>query len=182
MIADVGIVGVPNAGKSTLLNTLTRSTVLSEDKLFATLETTTRRLRFPKDREIVLSDTVGFIHDLPQDLVPAFKSTLEESQEADLLLHIIDISTEGYEERIRAVNKILADVGLENKPQLLVFNKADAIEADVARGLAHQFDALAVSALQPDTLKPLLEVIDERLFFERKSRAFEKLSRPKKDD
>ncbi len=169
----VSIVGYTNAGKSTLLNSLTNSNVLSEDKLFATLGTTTRRLRFPYDQEIVLTDTVGFIHDLPRDLVAAFKATLEELDEADLLLHVIDISTDGFQERMRAVNKILDELDLATKPQILVFNKIDRVEEEVWRSLAHQHNALAISALDKETTRELLEHLHRRLFFQRKGAALD---------
>ena len=161
----VSIVGYTNAGKSTLLNRLTNADVLSEDKLFATLDPTTRRLRFPEDREVVLTDTVGFIHDLPKDLVAAFKATLEELEEADLLLHLIDASEDGYEDRIKAVNKILDGLGLGAKEQIRVFNKIDRMDPAEATALAREFDAHPISALDAATTKPLLHEIDRRLFF-----------------
>lgn len=161
----VSVVGYTNAGKSTLLNSLTNADVLSEDKLFATLETTTRRLRFPEEREVVITDTVGFIHDLPRDLVAAFKATLEELEEADLLLHLVDVSEEGFEDRIKAVKGILEELELGEKPQMLVFNKMDRLPAGEAEALAHEYGALAISALEPGTTEELLRRIDRRLFF-----------------
>ncbi len=166
----LSIVGYTNAGKSTLLNSLTRSDVLSEDKLFATLAPASRRLRFPEDREVVLTDTVGFIHDLPRDLVNAFKATLEELDDADLLLHVVDVSTTGFEERMRAVNKILDDLELSAKPQILVFNKCDLIDEEEAAALAAQHGAVAISALRRDSAHSLIEAIDRRLFFEAAAR------------
>jgi GTP-binding protein HflX len=162
----VAIVGYTNAGKSTLLNTLTQAEVLAEDKLFATLETTTRRLRFPAEREVVITDTVGFIHDLPKDLVAAFKATLEELAEADLLLHLVDASADGYLDRIKAVNRILAELDLEPKPQLLVFNKIDRMDPDLAAERAHEHNAMPISALDPQSTRALLERLDQRLFFD----------------
>ncbi len=176
----ISIVGYTNAGKSTLLNNLTNADVLSEDKLFATLETTTRRLRFPKEREVVITDTVGFIHDLPKDLVAAFKATLEELEEADLLLHLVDMSTEGFDERIKAVNRILTELGLEEKPQLLVFNKMDLLPEDEASEIAHEHSACMISALDQETTRELLEVMDQRLFFDTRSSANPKITRPVK--
>jgi GTP-binding protein HflX len=164
-IPVVSIVGYTNAGKSTLLNTLTQAEVLAEDKLFATLETTSRRLRFPREREIVLTDTVGFIHDLPKDLVAAFKATLEELEEADLLLHVVDASTEGFEERISAVNRILGELELNDKPTLLVFNKMDRLDALVADERAHDHGAIPISALEPRSTTELLDKIERHLFF-----------------
>ena len=119
----VAIVGYTNAGKSTLLNTLTGSEVLAEDKLFATLDPTTRRLRFPREREIILADTVGFIRDLPRDLARAFRATLEELDQADLLLHVVDAGNPAREQQIAAVETILGDLGLGETPRLLVLEQ-----------------------------------------------------------
>ena len=120
------LVGYTNAGKSTLLNNLTRSEVLAENKLFATLDPTTRRLRFPAEREIILADTVGFIRKLPHQLVESFKSTLDEVREADLLLHVVDISHPSFEEQIAVVKQTLQEIGAGDKPVFLIFNKIDA--------------------------------------------------------
>ncbi len=163
-VPTVGIVGYTNAGKSTLLNQLTSSEVLSEDKLFATLNPTSRRLRFPDEREIIFTDTVGFIHDLPADLVAAFKATLEELEEADVLLHVIDISDPDFERRIEAVQRILGDLELEEKPQVLVFNKMDLIELHEATALARQFDAIPISALEKESTRPLVDEMERSLF------------------
>ena len=121
------IVGYTNAGKSTLLNAVTGAEVLAEDKLFATLDPTTRRLRLPSNQNVLLSDTVGFIRKLPHGLVEAFKATLEEVVEADLLLHVVDISHPHAEEQIRAVNAVLEEIGAAQKPVLMVFNKIDRL-------------------------------------------------------
>src|SRR5262249_30828517 len=121
----VAIVGYTNAGKSTLLNTLTNSDVLAEDKLFATLDPTTRRLRFPYEREIIIADTVGFIRDLPRDLAQAFRATLEELDEADLLLHIVDAADPDRDRQTAAVDGILADLGLAETPRPMAMNKTD---------------------------------------------------------
>jgi GTP-binding protein HflX len=121
------IVGYTNAGKSTLLNHLTGAAVLAEDKLFATLDPTTRRLRLPTNQNVLLTDTVGFIRKLPHDLVEAFKATLEEVVQADLLLHVVDASHPQAEEHIEAVNAVLREIGAEGKPTLMVFNKADLV-------------------------------------------------------
>jgi GTP-binding protein HflX len=122
------IVGYTNAGKSTLLNTLTGASTLAENKLFATLDPTTRRLRLPTNQNVLLTDTVGFIKKLPHKLVEAFKATLEEVVEADLLLHVVDVSHPQAEEQILAVNNVLAEIGAENKPTIMVFNKIDNLE------------------------------------------------------
>jgi GTP-binding protein HflX len=158
------IVGYTNAGKSTLLNTLTGSTVLAEDKLFATLDPTTRRLRLPTNQNVLLSDTVGFIRKLPHGLVEAFKATLEEVVEADLLLHVVDVSHPHAEEQIRAVNAVLAEIGAAERPTLMVFNKVDllpsrdilqrwtglfarsvAVSARTGEGFTELFDELSTS-------------------------------------
>jgi len=115
--------GVYKCGKSTLLNSLTRSKVFTEDLLFATLDTSTRRLRFPREREVIITDTVGFIRSLPKSLMGAFKATLEELQDADLLIHIVDLSNTRFEDQIRQVEEILEELELSEKPRLLVFNK-----------------------------------------------------------
>ncbi|MGD0277332.1 MAG: GTPase HflX, partial [Syntrophales bacterium] len=120
----ISIVGYTNAGKSTLLNTLTKGNVFTENLLFATLDPKSSRLRFPKDREAVITDTVGFIRDLPPDLLTAFRSTLDELNEADILLHVIDISSPHFERQMEAVEKILRDLDMDRKPILRVFNKA----------------------------------------------------------
>ncbi len=166
----VSIVGYTNAGKSTLLNVLTDSTVRSEDQLFATLEPTTRRLRFPDDREVIFTDTVGFIHDLPPDLVAAFKATLEELDEADILIHLVDIADPLYLDKIEAVNRILGEIGLGDKEQILVFNKMDLIDEEQARSEARNYEGIAVSAYQPQTLEPLVERLENRLFRQRRQR------------
>ena len=123
------LVGYTNAGKSTLFNAITGAVTLSENKLFATLDPTTRRLRLPTNQNVLLSDTVGFIRKLPHDLVDAFKATLEEVVEADLLLHVVDISSPHAEEQIEAVNQVLGELGVADKPMLMVFNKIDQVTA-----------------------------------------------------
>ncbi len=142
------IVGYTNAGKSTLLNTLTGAEVLAEDMLFATLDPTTRRLRLPSNQNVLLSDTVGFIRKLPHGLVEAFKATLEEVVEADLLIHVVDTSHPGAAQQIEAVNSVLTEIGAIEKPTLMVFNKVDKEgTAELASIFCQQFPkAVAVSA------------------------------------
>ena len=124
------IVGYTNAGKSTLLNALTGSNVLAEDILFATLDPTTRRLRLPTNQNVLLTDTVGFIRKLPHGLVEAFKATLEEVVQADLLLHVVDVSHPQVEDQIQAVNAVLAEIGAGGKPTIMIFNKLDRLNPD----------------------------------------------------
>jgi GTP-binding protein HflX len=161
----ISIVGYTNAGKSTLLNALTRSEVLVEDKLFATLDPTSRRLRFPRDREVIVTDTVGFIRDLPKDLKNAFRATLEELSDADLLLHVVDVSDPAAEEQIAAVEKILGELDLLGTPRLLVFNKADRVQGG-AEAFALRERAVAISALSRKGLDRLLDRADEILWAE----------------
>ncbi|MBE0575712.1 MAG: GTPase HflX [Desulfuromonadales bacterium] len=162
----VSIVGYTNAGKSTLLNALTQSKVFTEDLLFATLDTSTRRLRFPREREVIITDTVGFIRELPKSLLGAFKATLEELVDAHLLLHIVDISNPRFEEQIRAVDRILQDLDLHEIDRILVFNKIDLIPAEEVAPLCRRFDAIAVSAFQRATFTDLLREMEERCWGE----------------
>ncbi len=162
----VALVGYTNAGKSTLFNALTQSDVLAEDKLFATLHTTSRRMRFPQDRELVISDTVGFIRDLPEDLVSAFKATLEELHDADLLLHVVDAGDPRMQEQIASVDKILEDLELSEKPRLRVFNKVDLLESGVAENLCELHDAYGVVALDRPSTRPLMDALEARLWQE----------------
>jgi GTP-binding protein HflX len=153
----LSIVGYTNAGKSTLLNALTDSAVLAEDKLFATLDPTSRRLRFPRDREVIITDTVGFIRDLPPDLVNAFRATLEELSDADLLLHVVDASDPRHETQMQAVEEILGSLDLAGKRRMVVFNKADRLAPTVAAALAAgRRDAVAISAATREGLPELL--------------------------
>lgn len=158
----ISLVGYTNAGKSTLLNTLTRSTIKAEDLLFATLDPTSRRLRFPRDMEVIITDTVGFIRHLPEELLKAFESTLEELHEADLLVHVIDISNPGYREQMEIVENLLRDLGLDAIPCLRVFNKVDKVD-DIALQRLQEMDGVAVSALDEETLAPFLEQAGDML-------------------
>jgi GTP-binding protein HflX len=154
----ISIVGYTNAGKSTLLNTLTQSSVFTEDRLFATLDPKSSRLRFPRDTEAIITDTVGFIRDLPRDLFAAFRATLDELHEADVLLHVIDISNPNFESHIGAVEKILEELAIIGKPTIRVFNKEDRFShKTILQNLCHRFDAIAISALNAETLLPLAE-------------------------
>jgi len=163
-IPIVSIIGYTNAGKSTLLNTLTKSATIVEDKMFATLDTASRRLRFPKEREIIITDTVGFIRDLPKDLMAAFKATLEELEDADLLLHLVDLSNPRFEQQIASVENILSDLKIKDKPRLMIFNKLDKISAVEAENIISRYGAIGVSAIKPDTLQPLLNAIEQRIW------------------
>ncbi len=160
----VAIVGYTNAGKSTLLNALTGAAVLAEDKLFATLDTRSRRLRFPEEREVVLTDTVGFIRDLPEDLFSAFRATFEEAADADLLLHVVDASDPSRGEHIRTTETLLTELDLAALPRLLVYNKADLLApGEGERLLAGRADAVLVSALHRETARALLDKIAAHL-------------------
>ncbi|KAF0185200.1 MAG: GTP-binding protein HflX [Nitrospirae bacterium] len=163
-IPIVSIVGYTNAGKSTLLNAMTKSETFVENKMFATLDTASRRLRFPREREIIITDTVGFIRDLPKDLLAAFKATLEELEDADLLLHMVDIANPRFEQHIASVETILQDLELLNKPRIVVFNKADRVDAHEACHIAARHNAIALSAIIPETLGPLLGAIESTLW------------------
>ena len=162
----ISIIGYTNAGKSTLLNNLTKSRVFVEDKLFATLDPSSRRLRFPRDREVIITDTVGFIRDLPDDLINAFKATLEELEDADLLLHVVDISSPYFEKHIKAVDKILEELKLDNIPAFLVFNKEDRIPKEEAANICNLRDAISISAINQETFYKLLKRIEEVLWEE----------------
>lgn len=156
----VAILGYTNAGKSTLLNALTGSDVIVEDKLFATLDTRSRALHLPSGRDVIVTDTVGFIRDLPKDLFAAFRATFDETQDADLLLHVIDASDPCRSEHVETTEKLIVDLGLERIPRVLVYNKCDRLEAPQPT-LANR--GVPISALDTSTLGPLLRAIDDRL-------------------
>lgn len=166
----IAICGYTNAGKSTLLNAITQGDALAADKLFATLDPISRRLRFPHEREVIITDTVGFIRDLPKELMNAFRATLEEMEDADLLVHVVDASDPDREQEIRAVEGILADLGLSEKPRILVWNKADRVEPADADNLARH-GGFVTSALDRGTLGPLLMGM-ERALWEHGKEAF----------
>ncbi len=152
----LSLVGYTNAGKSTLLNTLTHSNIVAEDKLFATLDPTSRRLRFPTDMEVILTDTVGFIRHLPAELVQAFMATLEELQEADLLVHVVDVSNPNFRQQMSVVDKLLQELDLGDLPILKLFNKVDLVE-DRQQVLQMVGDeGIVVSAMERESLKDFL--------------------------
>ncbi len=159
----ISIIGYTNAGKSTLLNTLTKSDVDARNMLFATLDPSSRRLRFPRDIEVIITDTVGFIRDLPKELMTAFSATLDELRGADLLVHVVDASDPRYEARIEAVDKILEELGLTDIPVLIVFNKIDLVPTDVLARLGSQDDAVFISANDSSTLGPLIDQLERRM-------------------
>ncbi|MDA8100144.1 MAG: GTPase HflX [Nitrospiraceae bacterium] len=163
-IPIVSIAGYTNAGKSTLFNNLTRSEVKAEDLLFATLDTATRRLRFPREREVVITDTVGFIRDLPEDLLGAFRATLDEMRDADLILHVVDVGNPRFEQQMESVDTILQEISLNEIPRLVVFNKADLVNPFWARAMARRFDGVTCSAIDKKTFDELLLKIEERVW------------------
>ncbi len=171
----VAIVGYTNAGKSTLHNALTRSQVLVEDKLFATLDPTSRRLRFPREREVILIDTVGFIRNLPPELARAFRATLEELQYADLLLHLLDGSDSRMEEQRAAVEKILADLDLQAVPRIVLLNKIDRLPAAQVSALAERLGAVPISAAKKIGFDELLRKAEMLLFARNDPRLFENI-------
>ena len=162
-LAEVTIVGYTNAGKSTLLNRLTAAGVLVEDRLFATLDPTTRRLSLPGGETVLLTDTVGFVRRLPHGLVEAFKSTLEVAAEADLLVHVVDASAADPQGQIDAVRLVLAEIGADQVPEMLVFNKADAAPAAATGLAAAQIGSVAASARTGAGIDDLLQSLADRL-------------------
>ncbi|MEM1207391.1 MAG: GTPase HflX, partial [Acidobacteriota bacterium] len=162
-IPILSIIGYTNAGKSTLLNALTNSEVEAKDKLFMTLDPTSRRLRFPREGEVIITDTVGFISDLPKDLVAAFRATLEELADADLLLHVVDAADEHMETKKEAVESLLADLDLDEIPRLLVVNKIDLLEPGQGEAMAARFGGVALSAAKRQGLKKLIAAAEEIL-------------------
>ncbi len=162
-LASVVIVGYTNAGKSTLLNSLTQAGVLVENRLFATLDPTTRRLALPGGEPVLVTDTVGFIRQLPHGLIESFKSTLEVAAEADLLVHVVDGSATHPEEQMTAVREVLAEIGADQVPEFIVFNKADKLEDFGAQLVEAHHGAVAVSALKNQGLDVLLRKLADRM-------------------
>ena len=152
----ISIVGYTNSGKSTLLNTLTRSRVIAENRLFATLDPTSRRLRFPRDVEVLVTDTVGFIKDLPQDLKVAFRATLEELENADLLLHVVDVSNPQFPAQMESVNKILSELELNSIPVIYVLNKIDLVDDQQMQTIRNRVKGIPVIAKDQSSLEPLI--------------------------
>ncbi|MFC5467638.1 GTPase HflX [Cohnella suwonensis] len=160
---QVALVGYTNAGKSTLLRQLTNADVLAEDKLFATLDPTSRNLELPSGKEIILTDTVGFIQNLPHDLVAAFRATLEEAVEADLLLHVVDASSPMRERQMKVVEEVLQELGAGGKPSLLVYNKIDLSSAAALSMLTGGPDTIRVKAFDPRDMERLRTLIEDLL-------------------
>lgn len=165
----ISLVGYTNAGKSTLLNALTQSDVYAERKMFATLDPTSRRLRLPYEQEVIINDTVGFIRDLPDALVSAFRATLEEISDSDLLVHVVDTSNPRVEQQIESVSKILTELKLNSIHQIIVLNKSDLIPSADVEALTRQvcldkpLECVSISAIHRDTLRPLVELIAARI-------------------
>lgn len=167
-IPVAALVGYTNAGKSTLLNKLTASEILTANQLFATLDPTTRRLRFPREREIALSDTVGFIRNLPKELMEAFRATLEELEGADMLVHVADAASPDFMQQMDSVQTILEDLKLLEKRRILVINKCDRLSGPALAELQSAFpDAIFVSALSGSGLDLLLARLERELFLQK---------------
>jgi GTPase len=159
----ISIVGYTNAGKSTLLNNLTKSDIIAEDKLFATLDPSSRRLRFPRDIEVIITDTVGFLQDLPETLVAAFAATLDELADADLLLHVIDCSNPVFETQMQAVEKLLDKLNLGDIPIIRVFNKTDLVPLETVMNICDTHEGIAVSAINSKTFPPLIKKMEDEI-------------------
>ena len=163
----ISLVGYTNAGKSTLLNALTQSEVYAERKMFATLDPTSRRLRLPYDQEVIINDTVGFIRDLPEPLVSAFRATLEEIADSDLLIHVVDASNPRVMQQIASVNQILHGLEYDRVPQIVVLNKSDLLGEEQIVGLQRQIEldthlnSVAISAIRRETLRPMVKAVAE---------------------
>lgn len=165
----ISLVGYTNAGKSTLLNELTQSDVYAEKKMFATLDPTSRRLRLPYEQEVIINDTVGFIRDLPDALVSAFRATLEEIADSDLIVHVVDASNPRVVQQIESVEKILTDLNFNQIPQIVVLNKSDLLTSDTIENLKRQIlldravECVSISAIRRETLRAMVEAIAVRI-------------------
>ena len=160
-LTRISLVGYTNAGKSTLFNLLTKSNVFAEDKLFATLDSTTRTIDLIKNQKMLLSDTVGFIRKLPAHLVASFKSTLNEVRDSDLILHVVDISHDYFQDHIKVVEKTLQELSCENKTSILVFNKVDLLsDRNRTEFIKHEFSqAVIISAVKGFNIQKLIKSI-----------------------
>lgn len=165
-VPTIAVVGYTNAGKSTLLNHLTSSSVVAEDALFATLNPVSRRLRFPQEREVIITDTVGFIRNLPRDLMAAFRTTFEEIHEADLLMHVLDASCPDLDAKYQTVQKVLSELELDTIATVVVLNKIDKADPETLAALVARFDAVPVCALDRATFAPLMETMAQFLWRE----------------
>ena len=159
----ISLVGYTNAGKSTFLNALTESNLRAEDKLFATLDPTSRRLRFPKDMEVIITDTVGFIRNLPAELLQAFKATLEELHEADVLVHLIDISNPRFPAQVAVVENQLRELNLDQIPCLRALNKTDMVTEEFVAKMCQEYQAVPLCALKPKTFVPFLDAAEKMI-------------------
>jgi len=166
-IPTISVVGYTNVGKSTIVNQLTGSNVSVQDALFATLDPVSRRLRFPHEREAIVTDTVGFIRNLPEDLLDAFRATLEELHEADVLVHVLDASSKHIEEQYQLVRDMLAQLGLQDKSCINILNKTDKIDRNDLPGLCARFQALPICALDRRSLLPLTDALSFLLWGEK---------------
>ncbi len=164
----LSIVGYTNAGKSTLLNRLTHSRVETANRLFETLDPTARRLRFPRERNVIVTDTVGFIEDLPPELIEGFRSTLEEIGDASLLLHVADASNPRVDRHIDAVRELLGELGFGDLPECLVLNKCDLLDPEDAARIASEHGGVPISALGGEGLEKLLAVLEATAFPEQR--------------
>ena len=159
-IPVVSIIGYTNSGKSTLLNLLTKSTVEVQERFFSTLSPTTRLIKYPSRKQIVLTDTVGFIEDLPKVILRAFIATLEELEDATLLIHLVDIASPDFEERIETVNGMIDSLGLQGKPRLLVFNKIDQVDRKFLKVIEDRYSATSISCVAEEGIERLVQTIE----------------------
>src|SRR5438067_2450947 len=168
-VPAISIVGYTNAGKSTLLNALTQSEALAESRMFATLDSTTRRLRLPREREVIINDTVGFIRDLPPDLLAAFRSTIEEISGSRLLIHLVDAANPRWQQQVASVDRIVAELQFNDIPRVIVLNKSDLMSNENLQGMIRRaglesgHQVIAISAVNRDSLRPLLEAVENFL-------------------